>query len=85
MSQCIRKEVLYSKRMGFPVIQMVMLEGGRKPTKLGVLSTGQLKSLIWIPLSMYGMLLKGKLRENDCQSKLGAIEGGSTRRMGKTR
>jgi hypothetical protein len=33
---------------------------------------------------MFGMFLKGKLREKDCPSKLGSIEGGSTRRVGKT-
>jgi hypothetical protein len=46
MSQYIRREILSSKRMVLPVIQVVMLDGGRKPTKLGVLSTDLLKALI---------------------------------------
>jgi hypothetical protein len=33
---------------------------------------------------MFGMLLKGKLREKYHLSKFGAIEGGFIRRMGKT-
>ncbi|KAG1630201.1 hypothetical protein G6F45_005662 [Rhizopus arrhizus] len=46
MSRCIRRGILSSKRMVLPVIQVVMLDGGRRPTKSRVLSTGLLKALI---------------------------------------
>ncbi|EIE83944.1 hypothetical protein G6F46_003982 [Rhizopus delemar] len=46
MSRRIKRGILSSKRMVLPVIQVVMLDGGRRPTKSGVLSTGLLKVLI---------------------------------------
>jgi hypothetical protein len=45
-SRCIRRRILSSNKMELPVIQMVMLDSGRKHTKLGVLSTDLLNALI---------------------------------------
>jgi hypothetical protein len=45
MSLYIRRGILYSKRMELPVIQVVMLESGRKHTRLRLMSIDLLKAL----------------------------------------